>query len=80
MAFIISILLPLRLSMLFLSLRQRYQRLGEYGCKDSADCNGFKLRHALNPPAEPKSLPEGVMRTQETRGASLREFDMWVVN
>jgi hypothetical protein len=32
------------------------------------------------PPAEPNLLPESVMRTRETRGASPREFDMWVVN
>jgi hypothetical protein len=42
-----SILLPLRLTMLFLSLRHRDYRLRENGCEDSADCNRFKLRHFL---------------------------------
>jgi hypothetical protein len=47
MALIMSILLPLRLTMLFLSLRHRDYRLRENGCEDSADCNRFKLRHFL---------------------------------
>src|SRR5260370_40205827 len=45
MTFIMSILLPLRLAMLLLGLRQRDEGLGKNGCKNSVDCNRFEFRH-----------------------------------
>jgi hypothetical protein len=45
MAFIMSILFPLRLAMLFPGLCQRKYRLEENGGEGSVDCNCFEFRH-----------------------------------
>jgi len=44
-AFVVSILLSLRLAMLLLSLRQRNNRLGENRCKHRVNRYCFELRH-----------------------------------
>ena len=80
MALIISILLSLRLAVLRLGLGQRDVGLGENGCKHSVYCNRFEFRHFFTLLQSQSRYQTGLMRTRETWGAFMRDFDVWVVN